>query len=47
MTDLEIERFIQHYQRLTEQSLETLPERCNYVYHLDDTRQITHVEKAV
>lgn len=47
MTDLEIERFIQHYQRLTEQSIKTLPTRCNYVYHLDDTRQITHVEKAV
>lgn len=47
MTDLEIERFIQHYQRLTEQSLETLPSQCNYVYHLDETRQITHVEKAV
>ncbi|MDG6099760.1 kinase [Alteromonas sp. ZYF713] len=47
MTDLEIERFIQHYQRLTEQSLETLPQQCNYVYHLDETRQITHVEKAV
>ena len=47
MTDLEIERFIQHYQRLTEQSLETLPPQCNYVYHLDETRQITHVEKAV
>ena len=47
MTDLEIDRFIQHYQRLTEQSLETLPQQCNYVYHLDETRQITHVEKAV
>ncbi|GGF58377.1 kinase [Alteromonas lipolytica] len=47
MTDLEIERFIQHYQRLTEHSLETLPARCNYVFHLDETRQITKVDKAV
>lgn len=47
MNDLQIKRFIQHYQRLTEQSLLTLPARCNYVYHLDNTRQITHVDKAV
>lgn len=47
MNDVEIERFIQHYQRLTEQSLTSLPERCNYVFHLDETRQIINVEKAV
>ncbi|MDC8831180.1 kinase [Alteromonas gilva] len=47
MTDLEIKRFIQHYQRLTEHSLATLPASCNYVFHLDSSRQITHVDKAV
>lgn len=47
MTDAQIERFIQHYQRLTEQCLVSLPARCDYVYHLDNTRQITHVDKAV
>ncbi|NVK58165.1 MAG: kinase [Alteromonadaceae bacterium] len=46
MSDLEVERFIQHYQRLTEHSLATLPASCNYVFHLDSSRQITHVNKA-
>jgi D-glycerate 3-kinase len=47
MNESQIARFIQHYQRLTEHSLKTLPERCNQVFHLDATRQITFVDKAV
>ncbi len=40
MSPSELARFIQHYQRLTEQALRTLPERVNYLYRLDAERQI-------
>ncbi|RMG32892.1 MAG: hypothetical protein D6720_12475 [Gammaproteobacteria bacterium] len=40
MSAPELARFIQHYQRLTEQALRTLPERVHYLYRLDAERQI-------
>ena len=36
----QLARFIQHYQRLTEQALRTLPERVNYLYRLGPKREI-------
>ena len=42
MSDEEIAQFIQHYQRLTEHGFETLPSRCDTVFELDASRQITN-----
>jgi D-glycerate 3-kinase len=36
----QIARFIQHYQRLTEHALQTLPNKCNEVFSLNSSRQI-------
>lgn len=44
MTDDEISVFIQHYQRLTEHALATLPNLCDTVYSLDKNRTITAEE---
>ena len=41
MSESEIARFIQHYQRLTEHALETLPDSCDTVFTLDENRAIT------
>ncbi|MFC1579232.1 hypothetical protein ACFL3Y_02465 [Pseudomonadota bacterium] len=41
MTDGEVARFIQFYQRLTEHCLASLPARVDYLYTLDSRRQIT------
>lgn len=41
MDDDALARFIQHYERLTRQCLDTLPERVNHLFTLDDSRQIT------
>jgi D-glycerate 3-kinase len=41
MNETELARFIQHYQRLTEDCLARLPERVHYLYRLDEERQIT------
>ena len=41
MTERQIARFIQHYQRLTEHGLATLPPAVDYLYTLDDRRRIT------
>ncbi|APE05308.1 MAG: kinase [Alteromonas sp.] len=41
MSDEEVARFIQHYQRLTEHALATLPDKCNTVFHLDEQRTIS------
>lgn len=46
MTDAQISRFIQHYQRLTEQGFAHLPQRCHTVFELDGDRQITGVQKG-
>ena len=40
MNDAEILRFIQHYQRITEHSLEEMPSRVDYLYQLDSDRQV-------
>lgn len=41
MSDAELVRFIQHYQRLTEDCLARLPELVHYLYTLDEERQIS------
>lgn len=40
MSEEQISRFIQHYQRITEAMLKTLPERVDFCYELDANRQI-------
>ena len=45
MTAQQLSRFIQHYQRLTEQSLEQLPERVHYLFSLDADRRIVACEE--
>ena len=45
MSDDQIASFIQHYQRLTEHCLESLPDKCDTVFELDENRQISHVQK--
>ena len=40
MSDRQIARFIQHYQRLTEHGLATVPASVDYLYTLDDRRSI-------
>ncbi|MDO6693688.1 kinase [Aliiglaciecola sp. 3_MG-2023] len=44
MSANEIKRFIQHYQRLTEQSLATLADSCDVVFDLDKQRKIINVK---
>lgn len=41
MTEAQLARFIQYYQRLTGHCLKRLPARVNYLYTLDEQRQIT------
>lgn len=41
MSDLQVARFIQHFQRLTEHTLATLPPVVDYLYVLDERRGIT------
>lgn len=40
MSAEELQVFIQHYQRLTEHTLNTLPEDANYLWVLDDDRNV-------
>ncbi len=40
MSDSEVKTFVQHYQRITEQVLDSLPEEADLVWELDDQRQI-------
>ena len=40
MNEAEILAFIQHYQRITEHCLEELPSRVDYLFQLDEHRQI-------
>ncbi len=40
MNEQELKHFIQHYQRITEQLLETLPDKVDYLFELDDKRKI-------
>ena len=41
MNEQQIQRFIQHYQRLTEHALKTLPNSCDHVFELNSERAIT------
>ena len=43
MSDEQILRFIQHYQRLTEHAFNSLPAKCNQVFELDENRVIKNV----
>ena len=45
MTATQLHRFIQHYQRLTEQSLQQLPGRVHYLFRLDAERRIVACEE--
>ncbi|NMH61108.1 kinase [Alteromonas ponticola] len=45
MSDEQIARFVQHYQRLTEHSFTALPAKCNLVFELDENRQIVNAIK--
>lgn len=45
MSASQIKDFIQYYQRLTEHSLAELPERCNWVYELDENRRILSLKQ--
>ncbi|WDE14429.1 kinase [Thalassomonas haliotis] len=40
MTDSEIADFIQHFQRLTQHSLTSLPDKTDYLFNLDQDRRI-------
>lgn len=44
MSPQQIKRFIQYYERVTEYTLQTLPQMAQVVYSMDDNRQITKVE---
>jgi D-glycerate 3-kinase len=47
MNEQQILRFIQHYQRLTEHALKTLPQNCDHVFELNSDRAIVaHKIKA-
>ncbi len=41
MTKPQIERFIQHYQRITEDTLTTLTTKADDIFELDENRKIT------
>lgn len=40
MSEAQLQRFIQHYQRLTEQALETMPSIVDYLVELDESRDV-------
>lgn len=43
MDENQINRFVQHYQRLTTFNLEDMPNRADCVFHLDENHEITSV----
>ena len=45
MSDQQLSRFIQHYQRLTEHALAVLPGQVDYLFRLDADRRIMALEK--
>ena len=48
MDEQQIQRFIQHYQRLTEHALKTLPETSDHVFELNSARAIiAHKTKVI
>ncbi|PCK08240.1 MAG: kinase [Alteromonadaceae bacterium] len=46
MSEQQIYEFIQYFQRLTEHSLKTMPNRCDQVFELDQYRQIINATAA-
>jgi len=46
MSEPQLARFIQHYQRLTEHALRTLPAQVDYLYRLDAQRNIIAFSQA-
>ena len=46
MTENELARFIQFYQRITEDSIRTLPAKIDYLFELDEDRTISRYIKA-
>jgi D-glycerate 3-kinase len=40
MNDHDIKKFIQHYQRITENTLDVLPAKVDYLFELDEQREI-------
>lgn len=40
MNEQQIKRFVSYYQRLTEYGLETLPNKCDWIFCLDEKRHI-------
>lgn len=42
MTREQVQRFVQHYERLTTHMLHEMPERVEHLYQLDDRRNIIH-----
>ena len=47
MDEAQIQRFIQHYQRITEHLLETLPKNAQYVFELNVKRKIQARKKQI
>lgn len=47
MSPEEVEHFIQHYQRLTEHGLRTLPKEVHYRFQLDENRQIIAADQPI
>lgn len=46
MNEQQVARFIQFYQRVTQNTLLTLPNKANFLYHLDENRQIIQLKKS-
>ena len=42
MSEADIGRFVQHYERITRHNLEVLPDQADVIYELDDTRKISN-----
>jgi D-glycerate 3-kinase len=40
MDDIALQRFVQHYERITRQCLRTMPEHINHLYELDQQRKV-------
>ncbi|GMT40036.1 MAG: kinase [bacterium] len=45
MCEQELKRFIQHYQRITEHLLETLPDKADHLFGLDENRKIIKIRQ--
>ena len=44
MDDSGVKRFIQHYQRITEHLLDTLPEKVDILFELDENRKVLNTK---